>query len=141
MSFQHFCFSATPALPYAPYTKCMMHMRSFCYDRHIFVITSYIAASSFRHCNVMAPSLCPPKSSILRFFNSRSLYGTAIIATGRLRTLLLTICTAKMPPKSPLDLLVVPISPSIQRLFGPNGSPDRHQNGMKWYLNQLNITV
>ena len=128
MNFYHFWSFTTPALPYAPYTNRMMHISYFCYDRHIFVITSYIAASSFRHCNIMAPSLCPPNSSILRFFNSRSLYGTAIIATGRLRTLLLTICTAKMPPKSPLDLLVVPISPSIQQLFGPSGSPDRPQD-------------
>ena len=66
--FSIICSSATPALPYAPYTKRMMHISYFCYDRHIFVITSYIAASSFRHCNVMAPSLCPPKSSILRLF-------------------------------------------------------------------------
>ena len=117
MNFQHVCFSATPALPYAPYTKRMMHISYFCHDRHIFVSTSYIAASSFRHCNVMAPSLCPPKSSIPRFFNSRSLHGTAILAIGRLQTLLLTIFTAQLEPKSPLDLLVMPVRSSTKRLL------------------------
>ena len=84
MNFQHFCFSATPALPYAPYIKRTMHVSYFRYARHIFVITSYIVASTFRHCNVMAPSLCPQKSSIPRLLNSRSFHGTAILPIGSL---------------------------------------------------------
>ena len=124
MIFQHFCFSATPALPYAPYTKGMMHIRYFCYARRVFVNNSYIAANSFPHCNVMGPSLCPPKPSIPRFFNSRSLHGTAILAIGPLQTFLLTMFTAKIPPKSPLDLLVVAFRPSTKRFPASKSLPD-----------------
>ena len=100
LNFQHFCFSATPALPYAPYTKRMMHIWSFCYDRHIFVITSCIASSYFRHCNIMAPSLCPHKSSIPQYFDSRSLHDTAILAVGPLQALHRTIFRPKKLTRS-----------------------------------------
>ena len=117
MIFQHFCLRATQALPYAPYTECMMRISYFCYDRHIFVITSYIASSSSRRCNVMAPSLCPHKSSFPGFFNSKSLHGTAICAIGPLHALHRTIYHPRKLTRSPPRDALSCVLPNLDTLY------------------------
>ena len=88
--------------------------------RHYFLHRGFIFLPLQRY----DPSPMPAKSSILGFVTSTSSHGTAILAVGSLQTLLLTIFTCKILPRSPLDLLVMPSKPSTKRLFRQRKPPN-----------------